>query len=313
MSDPTYYETAEAQIADLHARLARITDERNAYRTALNEAEKQRDNAVESAEVRGRALERAEADLQRAREALRDAEHERDGFVVVLLTLQSARPPLDAYAKALVDHTLDIYAVKASARAALTPVSPARLSNCTCHDGHPYDLDCPEHPRAAPVVDPAIEDALDAAAGYTPAPPDAGGAVDVPALMAEGKQLARDLERRIAPLVGRTPPLVLLPDNRTTRPNSMSAYRRLIQQGAVDAAPAHPVEPEGAVTREKHRWDLGGIPVTGAEFAAACEEFGSGGVCGCDGAVDDGCPLCTRAKAFRWLADRAPNPDTTKG
>lgn len=33
-------------------------------------------------------------------------------------------------------------------------------------------------------------------------------------------------------------------------------------------------------------------------------EFGVGGICACDGAEDDGCPLCTEAKFYEWWADR---------
>jgi hypothetical protein len=39
------------------------------------------------------------------------------------------------------------------------------------------------------------------------------------------------------------------------------------------------------------------------------KEFTVGGSCGCDGALDDGCPFCTELRFMEWVTKRAKDKD----
>ena len=54
------------------------------------------------------------------------------------------------------------------------------------------------------------------------------------------------------------------------------------------------------------RWTLEPIALTATEETPVREQFGVGGICGCDGALDNGCPLCDLEQRDKWaLARRA--------
>jgi hypothetical protein len=44
--------------------------------------------------------------------------------------------------------------------------------------------------------------------------------------------------------------------------------------------------------------------LTVEERDALFEEFGVGGSCGCDGAIDFGCPLCDPKQLHEWVEER---------
>ena len=47
-----------------------------------------------------------------------------------------------------------------------------------------------------------------------------------------------------------------------------------------------------------------GTQLTESEWRALFNEYGYGGCCGCDGALDAGCPLCTEAQFRKWLREK---------
>jgi hypothetical protein len=47
-----------------------------------------------------------------------------------------------------------------------------------------------------------------------------------------------------------------------------------------------------------------GFTIKKEDFDALLDEFGSGGICACDGALDNGCPLCSREQFQRWYGER---------
>ncbi len=70
-------------------------------------------------------------------------------------------------------------------------------------------------------------------------------------------------------------------------------------QQQVCSEVAVPEAPSVTKPRREHM----GVEVSAAELRILLSAFGVGGVCACDGALDYGCPLCTKEQFVEWLRE----------
>ena len=69
--------------------------------------------------------------------------------------------------------------------------------------------------------------------------------------------------------------------------------------------------PRGMLKLEVRTTQHLGFTVRKEDFDALLDEFGSGGSCACDGALDNGCPLCSREQFQRWYVERINSKHAT--